>query len=505
MERRLFLLAGILIAGGIVWRTCNPVWAAELPAFPGAEGFGSTTVGGRGGRVIYVTNVDDSGAGSFRAALEASGPRTVVFQVRGTVRLKSNIKIENPNITIAGQTAPGDGIQIRDASIFIFTNDVVIRYLKLRIGDDVSQSSSSPDTRAGINIGKASGSVRYRNIIIDHSELIWGSDQGGLEILPTADYVTIQWSILGEGLYHSNHSEARPPNFHSMNTNFPRNKNELFNYAKYVTLHHNLLTNSKGRNPQIRLSQNVDFVNNLVYNFGHTPVSGNPRSLNLINNYFLKGPESASGIEYIYQPDGTTDTPIYNNAVYESGNIAPGIAYIRRPPLDAYRSTRNEPFSLPKIDSAEEAYQRILDKVGPRLPVADENTKRIIYELLDGNANYLNGVDYHGISGRAAIRWPNLNPGTAPVDRDDDGIPDNWELANFGNLNQGSATDSGSDFDEDGYTDLEEYLNNTDPVLPEGESQWKRLLVNWLGAIGDQDGDGKVNSWDWVSVVSNLR
>ncbi len=501
--RRSWLVVSFMVTGmGLL--AVRPVWAVSLPAFPGAEGFGSTTEGGRGGRVIYVQNLDDSGPGSFRAALEASGRRTVVFKVGGTIRLKSNIKIENPYITIAGQTAPGDGIQIRDASLFIFTHDVVIRYLKLRVGDDVSQSSSSPDTRAGINIGKASGTVRYENIIIDHSELIWGSDQGGPEILPTADYVTIQWSILGEGLYHSKHSEARPPNFHSMNTNFPRNKNELFNYAKYVTLHHNLLTNSTARNPQIRLSQNVDFVNNLVYNFGHTPVSGNPRSLNLINNYFLKGPESASGIEYVYQPDATMDTQIYTNAVYEIGNVAPGIAYIRRPPLEAYRSTRNEPFSMQKVESAEQAYQKILDEAGPRLSVTDANTRRIIDELKNGNASYLNGVDYDGASGRSAIKWPNLSSVTVFNDEDSDGMPDSWELANFGNLNQGSADDSGSDFDGDGYTDLEEYLNGTDPKLPEGESWWKELLMNWKSPLGDQDGDGIVNVMDWGKVISNL-
>ena len=168
-----------------------PGLALAVPAFPGAEGFGAKSVGGRGGKVIEVTNLNDSGSGSLRAAIAASGPRTVVFRVGGTIELKSRIQVENPYLTIAGQTAPGGGITLKNGSnekdtLYILTHDVVVRYLRVRPGPGGDAD--------GVGVG-----TNASNVVLDHCSVSWAVDEN-LGVSSTAKNVSIQWSIIAEGL-----------------------------------------------------------------------------------------------------------------------------------------------------------------------------------------------------------------------------------------------------------------------------------------------------------------
>src|SRR5687767_126586 len=195
-----------LVATLVLLSTITPsgyAAGATVKAFPGAMGFGTDTPAGRGGKVIYVTNLNDSGAGSLRAALVTSSPRTVVFKVSGTITLASDIIVKSPFLTVAGQTAPGEGVQIRGAQIKIATHDVLIRYLKMRTGD--LRTASDPADRDSLALNHATEAYR---IVIDHSTLIWGPDIGGISFLNGVHDATVSNSILGEGLYISNHPEG---------------------------------------------------------------------------------------------------------------------------------------------------------------------------------------------------------------------------------------------------------------------------------------------------------
>lgn len=442
--------------------------SAPVKAFPGAIGFGTDTPGGRGGRVIYVTSLNDSGDGSLRAALEAEGPRMVLFAVSGTITLDDDIEITNPFLTVAGQTAPGEGAQIRGAQIKIKTHDVIIRYLKVRSGD---KGSSNPDDRDAMTSNN--GTDAY-NIVIDHSTLIWGSDIGGVTFLNGAHDATVSNSIIGEGLYISRHAEAtQNQGGHSMAMNITELKSST--PPARITVHHNLLTNSSDRNPRVIGGKSIDFVNNVVYNWKDSSSQGNPRSLNLINNYYIKGPMTTNPRAHsAYQPKAESGSKLRSGTVYESGNAVEGISVVRGDPQSAYADALFEPYSMAGSEqSPQEAYDRIVQDAGANLQVAGEDGSfvnkrdsvdtRIINDLVNRTGKYYNGESFAGVAGFEAISWPELAGGPAAVDADADGMPDAWESAHFGDTSRGAADNSSSDSDGDGYTDLEEYLNGTDP------------------------------------------
>lgn len=420
----------------------------QLPAFPGAMGFGSTTPGGRGGRVLYVTTLADSGPGSLRSALEASGPRLVLFRVAGTITLASDITISAPFVTVAGQSAPGEGVQIKGAMLKIRTHDVVLRYLRLRPGDEHNQSQQ--ESRDALSLIGTSGSEVY-NVVIDHCTLIWGPDIGGPSILTHAHHITIQYSIMGEGLYHSNHPEAIPPNSHSKGMNITKLDDKYGGQRpRYITMHHNLFTTSDERMPQIRGTEFVDMVNNVIYNWGNAPAMGNPISLNLINNMFIAGPMTVRKIAW-YPHTSDADRVLYEHAVYEAGTVTEGFTTVRGDPQSVYAATRVSPLSLPNPPSAQEAYATVLQEVGATRPRRDAVDQRILANLLQRQGRFLNGSD---------LVWPSLADGPPVHDFDSDGMADAWEQQFFGSL-QRTGTD---DFDRDGYTDVEEFLNLTDPT-----------------------------------------
>jgi len=428
---------------------------ASTLAFPGAEGFGAQTAGGRGGKILYVTTLADSGPGSLRSALEASGPRTVLFKVAGTITLQDDISITQPFITIAGQTAPGEGLEVKSGMIRIRTHDVVIRYLKMRVGD--LPNASDPADRDALSLSGTGGAEVY-NVVIDHCSLLWGPDIGGLSILVNVHDVTVQSSIMGEGLYLSSHPEAvSEQGGHSMGASiFQLDPSTYGNfYPHNITMHHNLFTTADNRMPVVIGAEYVDIVNNVIYNWGQKAAHGNPRKLNLINNMFIRGPQTTGLVAWTPQLHSTTPT-FFPSAVYEQGSVTVGFTAIRGNPQTVYAPSRFSPYSMANEQTPQAAYDQIVQDVGARLPVRDSVDQRIINNLTQHTGKFPNGTD---------IVWPSLASGPVPADQDQDGMPDSWEQLQFGALGQGAANDTRSDFDQDGYTDLEEYLNGTDPKV----------------------------------------
>jgi len=431
-------------------------------------GFGTFTPAGRGGTVLYVTTLFDSGPGSLRAALTAKFPRTVLFKVSGTITLASDIIVTSPFLTVAGQTAPGGGVQIRGAQIKIATHDVLIRYMKMRTGD--LTNASDPADRDSLALNHATEAYR---IVIDHSTLIWGPDIGGVSFLNGARYATVSNSILGEGLYISNHPEAIAlETGHSMGATITQLSST--SRPTHITLHHNLITTSSDRNPRVIGGENIDIVNNVIYNWRNSASQGNPVKLNLIKNYYIKGPMTTNpGGWAAWKPMAAAGGTLRSASVFPSGNLAEGFK-VRGGPATVYASALFQPYSMAAEDSPQDAYQKIVNDAGANRQVSGPDGKivvirdavdqRIINNLVNRRGTFLNGVNANGVGGFPSISWPTLAVGTPAVDNDNDGMPDAWETRYFGTTSRGKWNDSKGDFDSDGYTDLEEYLNGTNPA-----------------------------------------
>lgn len=419
------------------------------PAFPGAEGFGKYARGGRGGRVIEVTNLDDSGPGSFRAACMAEGPRTVVFRVSGTIPLKSKFKITHPYLTIAGQTAPGDGICIKNYQVNFDTHDLIIRYLRFRPGDE-----------QGIEQDGFGGQGDH--VIIDHCTVSWGVDET-LSINKAAN-LTVQWCLVSESLTKSIHKKGA------------HGYGGLWG-GPGGSWHHNILAHHSSRNP--RASGNadsglMDYRNNVIYNWGFNSAYGGelwPR--NWINNYYKYGPATAEKVRrrIFLQKDP-------RGKMYAAGNFVWGYPAISAdnwqggmdfaPDGEATEATLrvNQPFVVAPVNtqSAEAAYELVLAQAGCSL-FRDSVDRRIMHEIRTGTARF--GETYGGggkgiIDSQTAVGgWPELRSRPAPLDTDHDGMPDDWERKQGLDLN--NSADGASDANGNGYTNLEEYLNSITP------------------------------------------
>lgn len=455
---------------------------ATIPAFPGAEGGGALSFGGRGGKVYVVTTLADSGPGSFREACEAGGARIVVFNVAGIIQLKSPVGIRAPYITVAGQTAPGDGVCIAGESVWINTHDVVIRYMRFRRGaTDVTRRD---DALGGNSVG---------NIIIDHVSASWGLDEnmsmyrhvynrGGTkeEKLPTVN-ITIQNSIFSECLDTYNHSFGST--IGGLNSTFMRN----------------LWANNISRNPSIGMYGDFGFVNNVIFNWWNRSADGGDhRSLfNFINNYYKPGPITPKDkpISYrILKPEANRDKndSLHFGKAYVNGNIVEGNERVTKNNWDggvqiqemsnAGKFTEqirvNKPFPMAKVSiiSAREAYNYVLDNVGATLPKRDAVDARIVEEVRTGKIIYTEGGLTHIGDKYIKRRLPEdsykqgiiTHPsqvggypeytGTPYKDADSDGMPDEWETKH--GLNPKNAADASLDRDNDGYTNIEEYLKS---------------------------------------------
>lgn len=353
-------------------------------------GYGSNSRGGASGRVVWVKTLKNSGPGSLRAALESKGHRIVRFRVAGTIRLQSEIRIRSPYITVAGNAAPGEGIRIRGAAIIVITHDVILRYLRIHPGDAGMTASEASDADA-LTLNGVDRNVY--NVLIDHVSLLWGPDIGGLAILGNVHRVTVQYSILGEGLRYSRHPEGKARSGgHSTALNVtPMRSGDTAPHR--LTFYKNLLTTSDMRMPRFIGASCVDFVNNLVYNWGAHAGSGNVRSLNLIGNWFRRGPRMKTSTVWWPQVSDQARSK-WGESVFMKGNWMDGFAGgRRRDPVVYASSVRCGGLSV-KVSPVSLLYASVLSQVGARLPVVDRVDRRVISNVKRRVGRFYNGVDY---------------------------------------------------------------------------------------------------------------
>lgn len=349
-------------------------------------GYGKGTVGGKGGVVRRVRNLNDSGPGSLRAALEASGRRIVVFHVGGLISLRSEIKIKDPFVTIAGETAPAP-VVIRNEALVVLTHDVIIRHLRLRPGDRTREPSETD----ALTLNGSRQPVY--NVAVDHVSMVWGPDIGGLAVLGNVRRVTIQNSIMGEGLYLSRHPEAtRASGGHSHAANIVQ-VGRSSPAPIWITFYHNLFTTSATRVPRLQGTRCVDIVNNVIFNWGEHSAHGNPRSLNLVGNWYRRGPRTKTTDVYSTQTSAVAPM-LFSDAVYEAANRADGFVRTRGGPGRVYASSvRCGGLSVAQ-GSTVDALEAVKASAGATRPWRDAPDVRIMRNLRDRQGKYFNGVNY---------------------------------------------------------------------------------------------------------------
>jgi pectate lyase len=410
-------------------------------AFPGAEGFGKYTTGGRGGSVLVVTNLNDDGPGSLREAIRKKGPRIIVFAVSGYIDLKSPLFINNPDVTIAGQTAPGDGITLRHYPLKVSTENVIIRYLRFRLGD---VSKIEEDAISGI---------RQKNIIIDHCSVSWATDE--CASFYGNENFTMQWCIISESLNSSVHSKG------------DHGYGGIWGGRK-ATFHHNLIAHHNSRLPRFSGSASVpnapdelvDFRNNVIYNWMNNNTYGGEKGrYNVVNNYYKPGPSTKSS-----RKTRILDPSVPYGKFFVAGNVLEGFENITR--NNKLGITNNaadsalvsKSFEVERINehSARQAFELVLLGAGASL-VRDAVDLRIVEEVKNGTASF--GKNKDGIidSQNDVGGWPELKTVPAPTDSDNDGMPDDWEQKN--RLNPNDASDAARYTLSKTYTNIEVYIN----------------------------------------------
>ena len=420
-------------------------------AFPGAEGFGRFARGGRGGDVYHVTTLADDGSGSLREGIRsATGPRTIVFDLSGTIVLKSRLVVDKSYITISGQSAPGDGICLRDHTFRIKNaSHVIVRYLRFRLGDRNKPHPSGDDC---INTDDVD------HVIFDHITSSWGID--GNHDLRRGGNFTLQWSIYAEALNDSLHEKGH----HAMLASFR-------DLTASISLHHNLFASSRERHPTLGGSPRtdpqaiVDFRNNVVYNVEGATNLGNCK-INFVKNYYRPGPNSPAN----HRPLAVKAENRGATRAYLAGNVFEGASNLNRDNYLAIDFDRwikgnylhttlsdvrsDSEFNLadnrPHTQSATDAYESVLRSSGASLS-RDAADTRLVKGIRDRSHRRIDSQEEVG-------GWPELRSMPAPSDNDRDGMPDKWELAC--RLDPRNRADRNGDRDNDGYTNLEEYLNS---------------------------------------------
>jgi hypothetical protein len=436
---RLLLFASLLIcvAAGTTGAS------GALPVIPGAAGFGIETPAGRGGEIHRVTNLNDSGNGSLRACVEASGPRICIFDVSGSIRLESNLKISNPNLTIAGQTAPAPGILLRGATVEINASDVLVQHLAVRVGDD--PDGPLPDARDALKIV---GKKPIENIVIDHSSISWGVDEV-VETYKDWNDVTISNTIISEPLHDSLHSKG------------PHGLTALVvstNKRSRASLVGNLMAHGHGRNPRSSAAEFV-FVNNVVYNGRESEAmlfnEQGPSSNSIVGNVFIKGLNSHESIKPIRlvgpSEVGVGTAILEGTRVYLADNrascatddpwsIVTNQTTLARTLLESPQAPA-WPDNLEAMPANDDVVlNHVLDTAGTRPAERNSVDSRIIRDVRNGTGEIINCVS---------------DDGSSRCDRNAGGWP---ELANNVRRLEVPADPNGDD-DGDGYTNVEEWLH----------------------------------------------
>ncbi len=413
-------------------------------AFPGAEGFGKYTTGGRGGNVLIVSNLNDDGEGSLRKAIRAKGPRIVVFAISGTIALESPLDINNPDITIAGQSAPGDGIAIRNYPMNIKADNVIIRYMRFRLGDEAKYQGDAFGGTKGVS-----------NVVVDHCSMSWATDECA-SFYHNKNF-SLQWCIISESLNHSVHEKG------------DHGYGGIWG-GRGASFHHNLIASHNSRMPRFSGSSStpntadelVDFRNNVIYNWGINNVYGGEKGrYNVVANYFkpgkATGDKKKNRLVEPYQPYGKfyiADNVLDGNPAISKDNWNGGVDAQH---LDSVK--RDSPFGVADITqhTARKAYDLVLEYAGASFK-RDIVDSRITQEVRNGVS--VSGKANNGIidSQSDVGGWPELKSLPAPADSDKDGMPDDWERKN--GLNNNDSSDSKAVSAKSFYTNVEVYLNS---------------------------------------------
>ena len=573
---------------------------AILPSFPGAEGFGAITTGGRGGKVYHVTNLNDSGEGSFRWACSQSGARTIVFDVSGTIHLKSELKLKQGNVTIAGQTAPGDGICVADYPFVISAPNVIIRFMRFRLGNEALKTNNKAHEGDGL------GGMDGQKIMIDHCSVSWSIDEC-LSVYGSKN-ITVQWCMVTQSLVNSGHSKGA----HGYGGNWG---------GAGASYHHNLLAHHGSRVPRLgprpgtQLDERMDLRNNVMYNYaGEGCYGGEAMTVNIVNNYYKPGPATNAinegkqkrmakpGIrtfDYCIKADQLKATATNYNKVkgtklttckltvdkedkgyltfegddnkyeidieklciyvdgqevkvstndwgktlhkwgsyYIEGNVNSKYADVsadnwtiglfnqidKGQKVDYHNGTEEEmhafvpmEFAAVTTHTAEQAFDRVLKYAGASLS-RDEYDQMMVKDTQEGAASCIvSGIGKGLINSQDDITYadgstgfPKLNSLEAPADTDGDGMPDEWETANGLNPND---PEDGPATAENGYTNLENYLNslvahivdggNEGGVLLEGKQEFGTGVEE---IIGNSAADGRTFNLQGIEVDSDAK
>jgi hypothetical protein len=449
---------------------------AQVPAFPGAEGDGMYTTGGRGGKILYVTKLTDDGTtGTLRWAINQSGARIIMFKVAGIIPLTSELRIKNSNLTIAGQSAPGDGICLKNYPVVVQASNVIIRFMRFRMGDEAAAADKlAGNTSYSWDGADAIWGRDASNIILDHCSMSWNIDECA-SFYDNKNF-TMQWCILAESLRNSVHSKGA----HGYGGIWG---------GEPATFHHNLLAFHDSRNPRFcgsrytnsPATEKVNFTNNVIYNWGsNSGYAGEGGYYNMMNNYYRSGKatKTSNGVYYrIFSPnadDGSNSQPkgVWGH-FHLSGNIminTPSVTennWLGFQPSGTYSdSIKSEvPFEFPpylRLQRADSAYLSVTSFAGASLK-RDAVDTRIVNNVLNGTVTVTsgsNGSTGGFIDSQADVGgWPEYtyDPASVPSDTDADGMPDDWETSK--GLNPNDATDGSTKTLDGQYTNVEVYLN----------------------------------------------
>lgn len=440
-----------VLAVTLVLHWLNPAYA-QTKAFPGAEGFGSWSEGGRGGQVLFVTNLNDHGPGSLRTAVESPGPRIIIFRISGSIELESPLVITEPFITIAGQTAPGDGVCIKNYGTTVRnTHDVVIRYLRFRPGDVMARELDALSV------------YQSQNVMIDNCSASWSTDETLSVTGEGTDSVTVQWCIISESLNNSVHSKGE------------HGYGSLIRVDGNLTFHHNLYAHHNSRNPrpgtygEMDRGCLLDFRNNVIYNWGTRAgySAEDKATLNYVGNYLKPGPSTEEERKAYAFSIGGAATSLFvagNSLEGYPGKTRDNWQLIWIPDQLTEADVRLPvPLTVAPVhtDPARTSYSQVLAEAGATLPTRDAVDSRVIRQVQTGTGEIID-------SQREVGGWPGYHSEKPPVDSDSDGMPDEWE--NTYDLDSRDPEDTRQDRDGDGYTNIEEYLNGTDPG--KAEQDW---------------------------------